>query len=68
MLESCPRLKLYQWDYIEGVKDFTIQGRKIGDMPEIGFMADEVKKKYPAYVFEFGGLHSKDLQDLNTSY
>jgi len=44
-------LTLYQWDWIEAVK-----GSIITDSMAIGFMADEVKEKYPKYVKDYGGF------------
>ena len=40
-------LGVYQWDWIEGAK-----GTSIESQPTLGFMADEVEKKYPAFSGE----------------
>ena len=52
-------LALYEWDWIEGAKDTMIE--KCGT---IGFMADEVKYKYPHHVSEFGGFMVIDYPAL----
>lgn len=44
-------LPLYEWDWIPETK-----GTIIEKMPTIGFMAPEVKEKYPHHVGEFGGF------------
>jgi len=44
-------LTLYQWDWVEAAK-----GSIIKDSMAIGFMADEVKEKYPRFVGEYGGF------------
>lgn len=44
-------LILYQWDWIEKTKNTLIE-----KCPDIGFMADEVKKQFPQYVSEFCGF------------
>jgi len=48
---SIGNLKLYQWDWVEKTK-----GTLIEMCPDIGFMADEVKEKFPQYVSEFCGF------------
>ena len=40
-------LDVFQWDWIEGTK-----GTSIATQPTIGFMADEVERKYPDFVGE----------------
>ena len=42
-------LKVYQWDWIAPAKDTVV-----GLCHTVGFMADEVKEKYPQFVKEFG--------------
>lgn len=44
-------LKIYQWDWIEGVKDSFVS-----KCQTIGFMADEVCEKYPQYVHDICGF------------
>jgi len=44
-------LKLYQWDWIDQVK-----GTIIEKCSNFGFMADQVKEKYPQYVNEVCGF------------
>lgn len=39
------KLNLYQWDWITEIKDTFI-----GNLPTVGFIADEVKKIYPEFV------------------
>ena len=41
-------LKLYQWDWIKSAKDTLVTL-----CPTIGFMADEVKEKYPQFVKKY---------------
>jgi gas vesicle protein len=52
-------LKLYQWDWIGGTKDTIIS--KCGN---IGYMADEVKEKYPQHVYDFSGFMMIDYPAL----
>lgn len=52
-------LTLYEWDWIEGAKGTMIE--KCGT---IGFMADEVKEKYPQHVGECGGFMTIDYLAL----
>ena len=52
-------LKLYQWDWKDEVK-----GTIINKMSTIGFMADEVKEKYPQFVAEVCGFMAIDLPNL----
>ena len=52
-------LKLYQWDWIEAAKDTMIE-----KCSTIGFMADEVKEKFPEFVHEFCGLMVIDYDSL----
>ena len=52
-------LILYQWDWIEAAKDTLIE-----QCSNIGFMADEVKEKYPQHVGEFGGFMVIDYPSL----
>ncbi len=52
-------LKIYQWDWIKKTK-----GTIIEKMSNIGFMADEVKEKYPQYVNEFCGFLTIDYPSL----
>lgn len=52
-------LPLYQWDWIPEAKGTIIE--KCGT---IGFMADEVKEKYPEFVGEYGGFMVIDYPAL----
>lgn len=52
-------LKLYSWDWIKEVAH-TI----IGKFPKVGFMADEVKEKYPQFVQEVSGFLTVDMGKL----
>lgn len=52
-------LKIYQWDWIEETKETMI-----ADCGTIGFMADEVKEKYPQHIYEFGGFMMIDYPEL----
>ena len=52
-------LKIYQWDWIEDVKDTVVS--KFGT---IGFMADEVKEKFPEFIGEFGGFMTINYSGL----
>lgn len=52
-------LKVYQWDWIEKAKDTMI-----GTCSNIGFMADEVKKKLPQYVYNYCGFMIIDYDAL----
>ena len=54
-------LKLYQWDWIEATKDTMIE-----KCSTIGFMADEVKSKFPQYVHDFAGFMMIDYPELIT--
>lgn len=48
---ACHDLKIYQWDWKEMTK-----GTIIEKCSTIGFMADEVKARYPQFVKEFCGF------------
>lgn len=52
-------LKLYQWDWIEKTNGTMIEG-----CGTIGFMADEVKEKYPQHVYDFSGFMVIDYPAL----
>jgi len=52
-------LTVFQWEWIEGAK-----GTLIEKCMTVGFMADEVKEKYPDYVEEFCGLQVIDYPGL----
>jgi hypothetical protein len=52
-------LKLYQWDWIDAAKDTMIN-----KCATIGFMADEVKEKFPQFVYEFCGFMVIDYEPL----
>ncbi len=52
-------LKVYQWDWIEAAKDTMI-----GKCATIGFMADQVKEKYPQYVYDFCSFMVIDYEPL----
>lgn len=52
-------LKLYQWDWINAVK-----GTMIEKYSTIGFMADEVKEKFPQFVYNFCGFMVIDYGSL----
>lgn len=52
-------LKLYQWDWIPETKGTMIEG-----CGNIGFMADEVKDKYPQHIYNFGGFMMIDYPPL----
>ena len=63
-------LKLYQWDWIPEAKDTLIE-----KCMNIGFMADEVKAKFPEFVHEFCGflvidypLLLEELEELNNGH
>lgn len=51
-------LGIYEWDYIEEVKDSCLAKMKSG------FMADEVKEAYPQHVVEFAGYDLIDYESL----
>jgi hypothetical protein len=52
-------LKLYQWDWIEKAKDTIVD-----KCMTMGFMADEVKEKYPQFIHEFAGFMTVDYHGL----
>lgn len=52
-------LNLYEWDWIEGAKGTMIEG-----CSTMGFMADEVKEKYPQHVSDFCGFMIIDYPAL----
>lgn len=52
-------LTLHQWDWKPETKGTIIEG-----CSNIGFMADEVKDKYPHHVYEFGGVMVIDYPEL----
>lgn len=52
-------LSVYQWDWIDETKGTMIEG-----CGTIGFMADEVKDKYPHHVYEYGGFMVIDYPSL----
>ena len=52
-------LTLFQWDWIPETKGTMIEG-----CADMGFMADEVKEKYPEHVTEFCGLMVIDYPSL----
>jgi len=58
-ISSIGDLSLYQWDWIPETKD-TI----IGKCGTIGFMADEVKEKYPHHVSDYCGFMTIDYPAL----
>jgi len=58
-ISSIRDLPLYQWDWIPETKGTMIE--KCGT---IGFMADEVKEKYPQHVNEYCGLMIIDYPAL----
>jgi hypothetical protein len=51
-------LGIYEWDYIDEVKDSSLAVMKSG------FMADEVKDVYPQHVVEFAGYDLIDYKSL----
>ncbi|HCC80373.1 MAG TPA: hypothetical protein DEQ25_03335, partial [Methylophaga sp.] len=59
-------LKIYQWDWKPETKGTLVEG-----CATIGFMADEVKEKYPQHIHEFGGFMVVDypalLDELETA-
>lgn len=52
-------LKLYQWDWKPETKGTMIEG-----CGEIGFMADEVREKYPQHVYDYAGFMLIDYPSL----
>jgi hypothetical protein len=52
-------LKLYSWDWIK-----ETAGTIIEKFPKVGFMADQVKDKYPQFIQEFGGFMTVDMDGL----
>jgi len=52
-------LKIYEWDWIDRVK-----GTIIEKMSNMGFMANEVKAKYPQFVQEVCGFLAIDIPSL----
>lgn len=52
-------LKVYQWDWIERAK-----GTMIGKCGTIGFMADQVREKFPEFVHKFAGYDIVDYDGL----
>lgn len=52
-------LTLYSWDWIPE----TI-GTIIENFPRAGFMADQVKDKFPQFIQEFGGFMTVDMGNL----
>lgn len=52
-------LKIYQWDWIEKMK-----GTIVEKMSNVGFMANEVKEKYPQFVQEVCGFLTIDIAGL----
>ncbi len=52
-------LKLVQWDWIS-----ETEGTVIKDFTTIGFMADEVKDKYPQHVYDMEGFLIIDYPGL----
>ncbi len=52
-------LSLYQWDWIPGT-----EGTMIEKCGTIGFMADEVREKYPHHVKDYCGLMTIDYPAL----
>ncbi len=52
-------LILYQWDWIAKTKNTLIE-----KCPDIGFMADEVKEKFPQFVSDFCGFMVIDYPSL----
>lgn len=52
-------LKVYSWDWIPEVAH-TI----ISKFPQVGFMADQVKAKFPQFIQEFGGYMTVDMDGL----
>lgn len=52
-------LGVYQWDWKEETK-----GLGVDSWGNIGFMADEVKEKYPQHVGEYCGLMTIDYESL----
>lgn len=44
-------LQVFEWDWIEGAK-----GTFVEKCPTIGFMADDVQRKYPQFVKEYCGF------------
>ena len=59
-------LILYQWDWIAKTKNTLIE-----KCPDIGFMADEVKEKFPQFVSDFCGFmvidYPSPLDELEVS-
>tara|TARA_R110000787_G_scaffold194120_1_gene305724 strand:+ start:30752 stop:31606 length:855 start_codon:yes stop_codon:yes gene_type:complete len=52
-------LNVYQWDWTPETKGTLVEG-----CATIGFMADEVKEKYPQHIHEFGGFMVVDYPAL----
>lgn len=59
-------MNVYKWNWIPEVK-----GTIVEDSATVGFIADEVREKYPQYVYEFGGFDIIDypmlLNDLEAA-
>jgi hypothetical protein len=52
-------LKIHQWDWKPETKGTLVEG-----CSNMGFMADEVKEKYPHHIYEFGGFMVVDYPAL----
>ncbi len=57
--DESKNLKTYQWDWIPEAEETIVRF-----YPTIGFMADEVKEKYPQHVHKYAGFDTIDYQSL----
>ncbi len=58
-ISTIHNLSLNQWDWKPETKGTLVEG-----CSNIGFMADEVKEKYPHHIYEFGGFMVVDYPAL----